>query len=53
MVVEKNIYFEAKKIIHPYHVRISRKNKLVFFRCCATLEEAQRCRNQFLQNESV
>jgi len=47
MVVERNIYYYPQRVIHKYHVRISKKNKLVFFRSCATLEEARREKDIF------
>jgi hypothetical protein len=40
--IERNIYYDEKRILNPYHVRIFRKGKQVFFRCCPTVEEARR-----------
>jgi hypothetical protein len=46
--VAKNVYYIPKKILHPFHVRILRKGKLVFFSCSATMEEAIERRDRWL-----
>jgi hypothetical protein len=50
-ILEPNIYHDPSKVLHPYHVRIIRKKKQVFFRCCSTLEEARAFRKNFLDAE--
>ena len=46
------IYHNADKIIHPYHLIVSR-NKKTFSRVYATLEEAVKKRDEFIaQNTS-
>jgi len=51
--VAKNVYYIPKKILHPFHTRIIRKDKLVFFSCSATLEEAVMRRDKWLEQESL
>jgi len=51
MRVETNIYYEAHRLIHPFQIRIQRKGKQVYFCACATLEEAIRRRNAYLEDE--
>jgi len=41
------IYYNAGKIVHPYHLIVSR-NKKTFSRVYATLEEAVKKRDAFL-----
>ena len=46
------IYYNADKIVHPYHLIVSR-NKRTFSRVYATLEEAVKKRDEFIaQNTS-
>jgi len=47
MLIERNIYYQPKKLIHPYHVRII-INKQRFFCCCATIDEARRERDKII-----
>jgi len=51
-ILEPNIYHDPHKVLHPYQVRIVRKKKQVFFRCCSTLEEAREHRQNFLDGEN-
>ena len=46
------IYYNADKIVHPYHLIVSR-NKRTFSRVYAALEEAVKRRDEFIaQNTS-
>ena len=48
-MVAPHIYFNPKKILHPYQVRFMRKNKLIHSGVFATLEEAKAFRDGFIQ----
>lgn len=45
------VYFHKEKLIHPYHLIVSR-NKVIFSRVFATLEEALRAKERFVQKTS-
>lgn len=51
--IEKNIYYEQGRLLHPYQVRITRNSKQIFFRSCATIEDARREKELFLKTMIV
>jgi hypothetical protein len=49
--VAECVYYRKEKIIHPYHLIITH-NKVTFSRVFATLEEAVKAKERFIQNPS-
>ena len=49
--VEKNIVYQPKKLLHKYQVLINAKKKKQYFsRVYATLEEARKGRDDYLES---
>jgi hypothetical protein len=49
--VAECVYYNKEKIIHPYHLIITR-NKVTFSRVFATLEEAVKAKERFQKTSS-
>jgi len=45
------VYYRKEKLINPYHLVVSRKG-ITFSRVFATLEEALKAKEEFVQNTS-
>jgi hypothetical protein len=49
--VAECVYYRKEKLINPYHLVVSREG-IIFSRVFATLEEAVKAKERFIQNPS-